>query len=677
MSLNTSLKGRLRNTNLPKTNVLFPLFEAVVNSIHAIDERIEKQQDFSIDQSKIRIEILRSAQLQTDSSVRSEIVGFKVTDNGIGFNEDNYNSFQTLDSDYKIALGGKGVGRLFWLKAFNKVQVESIFLDKSNIMFRHFYFNVANDIYDHKCKLIENEEIQTTILLNDLKIEYEKYLPKTCKKISHTLLEHCLWYFLREGGAPNIQVADETEVISLNNEYENYMLGASSSEKISIKTRDFELTHIKLRTTSPNKHTVIYCAANRVVKEESLVGKIPGLFGVLKNGNDTFSYSCFVTSDYLTEKVNLERIDFNISENVDGIFSEEEVSLSEIREAVIERSSIYLDDFLEENREIGKRKMFDFVEQKAPRYRPILDRIPENEKIIDPSLNDKELELKLHAHLMSIEAELLSEGHELLIPTDFENEEEYSNRIQDYLIKASDIKKSDLANYVAHRRVILDLLGKAIKIKEDGKYSKEEVIHNLIMPMKKTSDELFADETNLWLIDERLAFHNFLASDKTLKSMPITDSELTKEPDLIALNIYDNPLLVNDSATLPLASITVVEIKRPMRDDLKQGEEKDPIEQALGYLKKIRDGRVNTASGRLIPNSEAIPGYCYVIADITDSLKTRCETKSLQVTSDKMGYFGYNQPYNAYIEVVSFDRLINMAKERNKAFFDKLGLPTK
>ena len=32
--------------------------------------------------------------------------------------------------------------------------------------------------------------------------------------------------------------------------------------------------------------------------------------------------------------------------------------------------------------------------------------------------------------------------------------------------------------------------------------------------------------------------------------------------------------------------------------------------------------------------------------------------------------------YKAYIEVVSFDRLLNGARERNRAFFDKLGLPT-
>ena len=41
-----------------------------------------------------------------------------------------------------------------------------------------------------------------------------------------------------------------------------------------------------------------------------------------------------------------------------------------------------------------------------------------------------------------------------------------------------------------------------------------------------------------------------------------------------------------------------------------------------------------------------------------------------------MGYFGFNANFNANIDVISFDGLVK-AKERNKAFFDKLGLPTR
>ena len=278
---------------------------------------------------------------------------------------------------------------------------------------------------------------------------------------------------------------------------------------------------------------------------------------------------------------------------------------------------------------------------------------------------------------MAFEAELLAEGHDLMIPDGIEDKEDYTRRIEEYLQKASELKQSDLANYVAHRKVILDLLGKAIQKGKDGKYSKEEVLHRLIMPMQKVSDDIRFDDSNLWLIDERLAFHNFLASDKTIQSMPVTNSVSNKEPDLLGLNIYDNPLLVNDGESMPLASITVVEIKRPMRNDAKAGEDKDPIEQALGYLKRIRNGKVKTESGRLIPDSQSVPGFCYVICDITDSIKERCNLFNLRVTSDKLGYFGYNENYKAYIEVISFDRLLNMAKERNRSFFDKLGLPTK
>ena len=53
-----------------------------------------------------------------------------------------------------------------------------------------------------------------------------------------------------------------------------------------------------------------------------------------------------------------------------------------------------------------------------------------------------------------------------------------------------------------------------------------------------------ADSANLWLIDERLAFHTYLASDKPLSAMPITGSKSGKEPDICVLNVYDEPLLV-------------------------------------------------------------------------------------------------------------------------------------
>jgi hypothetical protein len=166
-----------------------------------------------------------------------------------------------------------------------------------------------------------------------------------------------------------------------------------------------------------------------------------------------------------------------------------------------------------------------------------------------------------------------------------------------------------------------------------------------------------------------------LASDKTINAMPVIGSADNKRPDLLALNVYDNPILVSENQTPPLASIVIVEIKRPMRNDAQAGEDKDPIEQALGYLDRVRRGQVKTANGRPIPQSSEIPGYCYIVCDLTDSIKKRCKYLDLTVTNDYMGYFGFHKEFKAYIEVVSFDRLVDNAKKGNKAFFDKLGLP--
>jgi hypothetical protein len=56
-------------------------------------------------------------------------------------------------------------------------------------------------------------------------------------------------------------------------------------------------------------------------------------------------------------------------------------------------------------------------------------------------------------------------------------------------------------------------------------------------------------------------------------------------------------------------------------------------------------------------------------------MRDRCELASLRPTQDGLSYFGFNEPRRVYIEVISFDGLINGANERNRAFFDKLGLP--
>lgn len=677
MDLKTSLSGRLRNTTLPKSSALFPLFEAIVNSIHAIDERVEQDKTLTLEDCFITIKIIRSSQTSFDSSRKPEIVGFQIIDNGVGFNDKNYTSFYTLDSEYKAAKGCKGIGRLLWLKAFSSVAIESYFSESGKTYKRTFSFT-RDGLSNEKLIDIQDAEIHTSVSLNNMLSEYAAGIPKSADKLADKIIDHCFWYFLREGGAPHIVIEDGNDCSNLNNIFEYSKSAELATDTFEIRGNEFEVTHIKLREGSPYRNSALYGAANRLVLSESLEAQIQGLYGELNDEKGAFDYVCFVSSPYLTNNVSPERLNFNISEKLDNsVLSEVELAFSEIRNGVINTVASFLSDYLAENLQRTEDRIVDFVNTKEPRYRSIIKYLTHEDKAFNPNIKDSQLEMRLHKRLMEVESELMAEGR-ILIHADNIDDAEYQERLNNYLGKAADSKASDLASYVTKRRVILDLLERALEIQDNGKYPKEEVVHQLIMPMRETSESILSEEyANLWLIDERLAFHTFLASDKTIKSMPITSDISTTEPDLCALNIYNNPLLVNESSSRPLASITIVELKRPMRDNAKAGEKDDPIEQALNYLIRIRQGNATDPKGRPIPAPNDIPGFCYIICDITPTVRHRCDMMGfLQETQDKMGYFGYHSKYKAYVEVISFTKLVQQAKERNRMFFQKLGIPT-
>jgi len=579
MSMNTFLAGRLRNTPLPRTHGLLPLFEAVVNSIQAVAAA-----GLSGSTGEIVVQIERTAQQalvlegpgRRGAPPQEPILGFRVRDNGCGFDDPNLQSFETLDSDFKASEGCRGVGRLLWLKAFDSVEVVSDFTGPSGKLLRRtFTFTAAKGVDGTSVSPSVLPTRQTEVHLNGFKKEYRERAPKTGRTIANDLFEHCLWYFVRDGGAPRIKVIDNDEAILLDDVYEECMYSSAQRQPLTIKGQPFELTHLKLKASVPRDPFIAWCAAGRVVKEESIVGKVAGLHGRIVDDEGDFVYACYITSPFLDQHVRPERIGFDIEEISDDLFAATELSLTDIRAAVLDSSKEFLAAYLQDSRAAGRERVEKFVSQRAPRYRPILARISEEKLSVDPSISDRDLELMLHKQLAEIEGSLITEGHAIMTVGSGETAERYLARLNEYLSKVDDIKKSDLASYVFHRKIILDILQKAIERGTDGKYAREELIHEVIMPMRTTSNDVL-NNSNLWLIDERLAFHDFLASDKPLSSMPIVQNGDAKEPDLVALNVFDAPLLVAEGQRLPLASIVVVEIKRPMRNDAASGEDKDP-----------------------------------------------------------------------------------------------------
>ena len=679
-SMKTTLKGRLRNTHLPYSHALTPLFEATVNSLHSIEDDA-KATGRPVRKHRIEIELHRSPQLgfQLGRNAQSNerIVGFRITDDGIGFTEANWQSFGTLDSLEKVSRGCKGIGRLTWLKAFSRVTVQSSFCDDGRWHRREFVFDAQNGIHGAVLATTDASETLTTIELLGFDQRYAESAPKSVDRIAVAILEHCLWFFVREEGVPTMTLRDREEVVNLDDLYDQHMLGTNYGESLEIKGVEFQLTHVKFRQTINKTHVINYCAAGRVVKSESLKDKkVPGFASTLRDQDGSFTYAVYVTSAYLSERASPLRTDFDITDTTSDLFADIEVSFDEIRRSVIARVQEFLTDAIKTNLVACEERVEAFVSTASPSYRPILKHINTSELPIDPEMTDFQLSTLFNRERLKLQENLHSEWNEVLNAVNVQSEEEYRELLGGYLKRVEDLQKSELADYVLHRRVIIDLLSKAIMRDDVGKFARESLLHDLIVPMGVTSDDPKFKRNNLWLLDERLAFHNYLASDIPIASMPVSSSDSRTEPDIAALQLFDMPLAVTESINGPHGALTVVEIKRPMRNDYQGAEDKDPLEQALSYLKKLREG-ARTKTGRPIPNAENIPGFIYIVADITPTLVDWCEFLRLKPTADGMGYFGFHdgKNYNAYIQVISFDGLLQAAKERNRAFFDALNLP--
>jgi hypothetical protein len=135
-----SFTGRVRNFNLPPTapNSLMPVFEAMTNALYAIQERFP---DDWPDEGVITVEVIRFVSDPNDSDHR-QVTGFVVSDNGLGLDDRLFSYFQELDTEYRAAKKGRGIGRLSWLKVFLRAEIVSIFNRETRKVERSFTFKL-------------------------------------------------------------------------------------------------------------------------------------------------------------------------------------------------------------------------------------------------------------------------------------------------------------------------------------------------------------------------------------------------------------------------------------------------------------------------------------------------------------------------------------------------------
>jgi hypothetical protein len=602
-----------------------------------------------------------------------DIIGFEITDNGVGFNNENYHAFETSDTTYKEQRGGKGVGRFQWLVAFESVHIDSKFLTDGRMMRRTFDFVAqGKGIRDFTEATASSSQLATKIRLSGFSKKYREQCPKRIDTIAVRLMEHCLEYFIGPD-CPRIRLVDHAagEAIELNDLFEQEIGKQSSKDEILAEGNLLHVFHVRLYGHARDHH-MHFCANNRVVRSERLLNHISLLRRRLQDGEGReFVYAAYVDGALLDESVNAERTDFAIVEDRSDLLADT-VTWPSIREAVVQSSKEFLKPYTDPIRAQNRLKIEEYVASEAPAYRPILSHIENKLDSIDADAGDDGIEMSLYRAYQELQVEIRDEGRTLFaeVPPDQEWKD-FEDRLQQYFEKVSDVNKSDLARYVTHRRAILEFLQLQLTSSPAGGYRLEDRIHRIIFPLRKTSSDVPFEEHNLWLLDERLVYHAFLASDQPLNAGAPHAVDSQDRPDIV---VFDKALALSASES-PYSAITIVEFKRPMRSPSAND---NPFVQVRRYITAIQEGKARMEDGRDVPIvNRDIPFFCYVVCDITPSLRQLALDFELSETPDHQGFFGWKKHLNAYVEVVSFTKMVDNAKKRNAVFFDKLGLPNR
>lgn len=650
------------------TNIYTPLVEVVVNAVQAI-EAAGRTDGF------VNVRIDRSIQNSLEGE-KPDIIGFTVTDNGEGFTQENREAFDTLYTERKITEGGKGFGRFTCLKYFSDIVITSEFRSDETIKRREFRMGKETDII--VSEVISESHASDTRTTVQLIAPKQQMPERSANSLARTLVEKLLPFFVSEDQYfPKVELSDgdETSSIVLNdylNDPRNPLITESRSARgdfeleASDGPKKFTARIFKIYSPKSEKSKISLVAHRREVTSVSLQTYIPEFAeeffdSVGESGEESdrnFIIKVYVFGEYLDEHVSLERGGFDFHKESDLLYG---ISQKEIEREASEFARRVVSNDVKERRERKIERIRTHVRDEAPWYSSLVNDVDFSEFPYNPT--NEQIETVLHRHKYDEEVRVRSEVKALL-----KNEEpdELAKNASDIVSRISGSSRNELVHYVALRKSVLDIFERSLSVGSDGSYQPEGVVHDIIFPRRSDGESTQFSDHNLWIVDERLNFSEYLSSDLPL------DGALTDRPDLLA---FDKRIGFrgDNEASNP---VTIFELKRPQRDDfVNPSSNEDPVEQIIRYVIKIRDGKYRTPNGREILVSENTPFYGYVVCELNQKVKNWLEdVKDFTPMPDSLGYFMWHEKLNLYIEVLSWDKVLRDANMRNKVFFHKLGI---
>lgn len=661
ISLRQDIVKRIQRLPKPTnvTTALQPLFEAISNAIFSTQKKFAEEVT-----GHGRVSVVVSTDRKKGD------VWATVEDNGTGLDSKNWEAFTTTDTDNKISVGGKGVGRLLWLDCFEGIEISSIFLEEGKFFQRKFRFVLAasEQIQNYVLEEVGGDlgssfHVRFTGLRDNA---YQDKFPGRDNYIFQHVTSHFLPTFIG-GRCPRLTVSvgdDSREFPAAINDIVLRRAPVASVDTERYGKLNFTLMECAKTASADLKgfHFVHFIGHDRTVLSQCIDSKLGlKLFG---DGNDRV-FHAIVTGDYLDNNVNQERTAF--------VFEG----------AVIER--------------IINEVCFNLIEEFLSA--PLLGHRKNQRQKIEsitatyPSVafgDTEELQKKVPTGELSSDAIY---GH--LARERFRRDMRQAEKIRGVLERLKDCaadantfaaaiadagqaledaEQRSLAEYVVRRKVVLDFMDILLeKVRDDGRdsaYQREDILHSFICPVKVNTVAEgrrleAATSHDLWIIDERLTFAQYFSSDVDFSTL-VRESDSRERPDVL---IFDHVHGLRQRDTP--SSVMLVEFKKPGRSGYRDDE--NPQHQVERYVRRLLNGGVSDVKGRPIKLDRSTVFYCFIVADIVGNLDEW--TFSWQRTVDGRGrIYRPNSGFSGSIELIGWDALLEDARVRNRAFFDKAGI---
>lgn len=587
--------------------------EALTNSIHAGGKLISIDLHFSEKQTEIG-----AGAAEGERRVLEQIT---ISDDGEGFTAENLNFFDEICTGHKDNIGGKGVGRLAFLKYANKVEIRSQLANE----LIEFNYTPEFKLEDVK-KTAAAGSPSTVITLRDLKEKINTQVTKLVNSICDDLR---LLLFL------NHQSGHTVKLKFTHNSRQPFddVFTFSGEDIKSELDREFELEGVKFkcyafRDEAPRKGIVALLCANEICVEEYVISR----------RFDVCRHLIFVTSEYFNRNSDIERQSLTFPKTDDKVDMMSPISREKLMPRIHSECLSMIDESAEGDIDQFKN---DNIE-KLKKYYPFIkvDSLGGNAALLDA-----DEVVKTYRAQQARREDQVVEALEAGKTVSWDD--------------MSHLASEDLARFIVHRALVVDSLANMPPT------SAEDAIHNAILPKKSNGTEI--RENNVWLVDDKFLSYSSIYSDEALSKIvqevgQSVESKQQRKPDVAAFFSKDSEDHPN--------KLVIIEFKKPGADIFANNK---ALMQCRLYASELADR---------IPTVREV--FAFSIVEIDDEFYRDMKQtgfKDVFSLNDRVVYndflIGSKSEIPLHLYVMPASALIKDAKARNRVFEEVLQFDVK